>query len=430
MTLIAFGLNHKTAPVALREKVAFNADSLVEGLLSLKRTNRAEEAVIVSTCNRTEIYVVLNKSKDKLGTQSFQHWLADFHALPMTDIEQYCYTHFDDVAVQHLMRVASGLDSLVLGEPQILGQVKQAFNDAKHTGVVGNVMERLFQNTFAVAKRVRTETEIGSNAVSVAFASVQLAKHIFSKIEQQSVLLVGAGETIELVAQHLKEQGVTELMVVNRTLARAEQLSQRLSAKAITLAQLPSHLAEADIVISSTASQLPLIGKGMVEQALKARKNQPMFMVDLAVPRDIEPGAGELDNVYLYTVDDLQHIVEKNIASRQVAAIAAEKLVAEQSQAYVQWKQSRDHIDLVREYRQRGMQQRELLLNVAKQQIADGKPVDEVMQEFAHKLSNYLMHAPTKAINIAIERDDGNLKQTLTDAFELGLTPNESDLPE
>ena len=168
----------------------------------------------------------------------------------------------------------------------------------------------------------------------------------------------------------------------------------------------------------------------MVEQALKARKNQPMFMVDLAVPRDIEPGAGELDNVYLYTVDDLQHIVEKNIASRQVAAIAAEKLVAEQSQAYVQWKQSRDHIDLVREYRQRGMQQRELLLNVAKQQIADGKPVDEVMQEFAHKLSNYLMHAPTKAINIAIERDDGNLKQTLTDAFELGLTPNESDLPE
>ena len=429
MTLIAFGINHKTAPVALREKVAFNADSLVEGLLSLKRTNRAEEAVIVSTCNRTEIYVVLNKSKDNLGTQSFQHWLADFHGLPMTDIEQYCYTHFDDVAVQHLMRVASGLDSLVLGEPQILGQVKQAFNDAKHTGVVGNVMERLFQNTFAVAKRVRTETEIGSNAVSVAFASVQLAKHIFSKIEQQSVLLVGAGETIELVAQHLKEQGVTELMVVNRTLARAEQLSQRLSAKAITLAQLPSHLTEADIVISSTASQLPLIGKGMVEQALKARKNQPMFMVDLAVPRDIEPGAGELDNVYLYTVDDLQHIVEKNIASRQVAAIAAEKLVAEQSQAYVQWKQSRDHIDLVREYRQRGMQQREQLLNVAKQQIADGKPVNEVMQEFAHKLSNYLMHAPTKAIHIAIERDDGNLKQALTDAFELGLTPDESDLP-
>ena len=427
MTLIALGINHKTAPVALREQVAFNADSLVDALLSLKHAKRAQEAVIVSTCNRTEIYAFSDKPDDQSSAQNLQHWLAEFHALPSSAIEQHSYTYFDVDAVQHMMRVASGLDSLVLGEPQILGQVKQAFNDAKHTGVVGNVLERLFQYTFAVAKRVRTETDIGSNAVSVAFASVQLAKHIFSKLENQSVLLVGAGETIELVAQHLKEQGVSKLLVANRTLARAEQLSQRLSAKAITLAQLPSHLAEADIVISSTASQLPLIGKGMVEQALKTRKNQPMFMVDLAVPRDIEAGAGDLDNVYLYTVDDLQHIVEQNIASRQVAAKAAEKLVIEQSQAYEQWKQSRDHIDLVREYRQRGMNQREQLLNTAKQQIADGKPVDDVMQEFAHKLSNYLMHAPTKAINIAIERDDSNLKQMLADAFELGPKPDNSD---
>lgn len=425
MTLIAIGINHKTAPVALREQVAFNADSLVDALLSLKQGDKAKEAVIVSTCNRTEIYALSEQSGDVSTADELKQWLAEFHALSTSSIEQHSYTYFDDKAVQHMMRVASGLDSMVLGEPQILGQVKQAFNDAKHTGVIGNGLERLFQYTFAVAKRVRTETEIGSNAVSVAFASVQLARHIFSKLENQTVLLVGAGETIELVAQHLQEQGVSNLMVANRTLARAEGLSKKLGARAITLAQLPSHLAEADIVISSTASQLPLIGKGMVEQALKARKNRPVFMVDLAVPRDIEAEVSELDNAYLYTVDDLQQIVEQNIASRQSAAETAEHMVLEQSQAYEKWKQSRDHIDLVREYRQKGANQREQLLTIAKQQVADGKPADDVLNEFAHKLSNYFMHAPTKAINLAIERGDDSLKQTLADTFELGPQSDE-----
>ncbi|WP_100641781.1 glutamyl-tRNA reductase [Alteromonas facilis] len=419
MTLIALGINHKTAPVALREKVAFNADSLVQALLSLKEKKQAKEAVIVSTCNRTEIYALADDTDAETGAKALQQWLADFHALSDGTLEQHCYTYFDDSAVQHMMRVASGLDSLVLGEPQILGQVKQAFNDAKHTGVVGNGLERLFQYTFSVAKRVRTETEIGNNAVSVAYAAVQLSKHIFASLDKQKVLLVGAGETIELVAQHLKEQGVKSLMVANRTLARAESLAQQLSAEALTLAQLPSHLAQADIVISSTASQLPLIGKGMVEHALKARKNRPMFIVDLAVPRDVEVEVAELDNAYLYTVDDLQHIVEQNIANRQNAAEAAEELILEQSKAYEAWLQSRDSIDLVRTYRQRNQLQTEQLLNSALQQLGEGKAADKLLQELAHKLSNYLMHAPTKALNVAIERNDEELKRTLSDAFEL-----------
>lgn len=419
MTLIALGINHKTAPVALREKVAFNADSLVEALRSLKARNQTQEAVIVSTCNRTEIYALPNGDNTEQSAKALQQWLVEFHALTDDALQKHSYTYYGDSAVQHMMRVASGLDSLILGEPQILGQVKQAFNDAKHSGAVGNGLERLFQYTFSVAKRVRSETDIGSNAVSVAFAAVQLAKHIFANLAKQRVLLVGAGETIELVAKHLQEQGVTQIMVANRTLARAEALSETLDAEPITLAQLPSHLAQADIVISSTASQLPLIGKGMVEQALKARKNNPMFMVDLAVPRDIEAEVAELDNAYLYTVDDLQHIVEQNLASRQSAAKAAEKLIEEQSKAYENWLKSRNSIDLVRSYRQRSKMQSGQLLATAQQQLKEGKPAEDVLQEFAHKLSNYLMHAPTKALNVAIERNDDALKQTLSDAFEL-----------
>ncbi|MDM7861191.1 glutamyl-tRNA reductase [Alteromonas sp. ASW11-36] len=422
MTLIALGINHKTAPVALREKVAFNPDSLVAALRSLKERRQAKEAVIVSTCNRTEIYALQDGEDLEGQAKALQQWLAEFHALSDTALAEHSYTYFDDNAVQHMMRVASGLDSLILGEPQILGQVKQAFNDAKHNGVVGNGLERLFQYTFKVAKKVRTETDIGNSAVSVAYASVQLAKHIFASLHKQTVLLVGAGETIELVARHLQEQGVKQLLVANRTLAKAESLAGELSAQAITLAQIPSHLADADIVISSTASQLPLIGKGMVEQALKARKNRPMFLVDLAVPRDIEAEVSELDNAYLYTVDDLQHIVEQNIATRQSAAEAAEQMIIEQSKAYEAWLQSRESINLVRNYRERSQSQAEQLLVLAQQQLDDGKPASEVLQEMTHKLSQYLMHAPTKALNVAIERNDKELKQTLIDAFELDQT--------
>ncbi|MDP5207735.1 glutamyl-tRNA reductase, partial [Alishewanella sp. SMS9] len=284
MAIFALGINHKTAPVALREKLAFAPEQVPEALQQLAAKLQLVDAVILSTCNRTELYF----SGGAEQAEQVVQWLAQFHQLSLPDLQQHLYLFQDQQAVQHLMRVAAGLDSLVLGEPQIFGQVKQSYNQSRQAGTIQPLFERLFQKTFAVAKDVRTETEIGANAVSVAFAAVTLAKQIFGKLDNVRVLLIGAGETIELVARHLSEQGATKLSVANRTYERAENLAKQFNAQVLTLAQVPSRLAEADIVISSTASTLPIVGKGMVEQALRQRKHKPMFLVDLAVPRDIE----------------------------------------------------------------------------------------------------------------------------------------------
>ncbi|OFC72309.1 glutamyl-tRNA reductase [Alteromonas confluentis] len=420
MTLTALGINHKTAPVALREKVAFTPDSLVSALASLKQMNGIDESVIVSTCNRTEVYV---KGVDEAAL--LLKWLAEFHGVSEKDISDNSYLYHQEDAVRHVMRVASGLDSLILGEPQILGQIKQAFNDAKHSGTVGSEFERLFQHTFSVAKKVRSETEIGANAVSVAFAAVQLAKHIFSALPKRAVLLVGAGETIELVAQHLKEQGVQRLAVANRTVARAEKLAENLGAEVLTLSQLPDHLHQFDIVISSTASQLPLIGKGMVERALKQRRNTPMFMVDLAVPRDIEPQVNELGDAYLYTVDDLQHIVEQNLASRELAAQEAEKIISEQALVFLNWKRAQKSIDLVRQYRQKSMASRDELVGKAVNQLSEGREPEAIIQELAYKLANTLMHGPTRVLREAAQDKNSALSQWLGQAMD--LAPEEQD---
>jgi len=416
MTLIALGINHKTAPVALREKVAFTPDSLVAALASLKHRAEVAESVIVSTCNRTEVYV----SADQFDSAALLRWLAQFHRIDESDIEGHSYQLNDSDAVHHLMRVASGLDSLILGEPQILGQIKQAYGDARHSGTVSSEFERLFQHTFSVAKRVRSETDIGANAVSVAYAAVQLARHIFAELPKRSVLLVGAGETIELVAQHLKEQGVKHIAVANRTVARAQNLADTLGAQVLTLSQLPEHLHEYDIVISSTASQLPLIGKGMVENALRKRRNTPMFLVDLAVPRDIEAQVNELGDAYLYTVDDLQHIVEQNMASREQAALDAEKMIDEQVAQFYAWKQTQQSIDLVRQYRKKGMQQRDEWVARALSQLNDNKAPESVIQELAYKLTNSLMHGPTRLLKEAASTDDTPLSTWLGDVLELG----------
>ncbi|PRO68641.1 glutamyl-tRNA reductase [Alteromonas gracilis] len=415
MTLLALGINHKTAPVALREKVAFTPDSLVEALASLKKLQGVDESVIVSTCNRTELYV---NTQDDSGQELLQ-WLSDFHHLDVEEIANNSYVLAQEEAVKHIMRVASGLDSLILGEPQILGQVKQAFGDAKHSGMINSEFDKLFQHTFSVAKRVRSETDIGANAVSVAYAAVQLAKHIFAELPKRSVLLVGAGETIELVAQHLKEQGVRSLAVANRTIARAEALAETLDANVFTLSQVPEHLKDFDIVISSTASQLPLIGKGMVEKALKQRKNMPMFLVDLAVPRDIESEVNELGDAYLYTVDDLQHIVQKNLENREQAAKEAEKLIERQAGDYMTWKQSQQSIDLVRQYRQKGMAQRDDIVEKAKAQLAEGKNAETVLEEMAYKLTNALMHSTTLALREAAMHDDPALSRWMGQALDL-----------
>lgn len=420
MTLIAFGINHKTAPIELREKIAFSPDAIVQALASLRQETGATESVILSTCNRTEIYAQL----DGKQTNNISTWLANFHSVQPKEVQDNSYLYTDQQAITHIMRVACGLDSMMLGEPQILGQVKQAFTDAKNSGVIKSDFERLFQHTFSVAKRVRSETDIGANAVSVAYASVQLAKHIFSSLEQSRVLLIGAGETIGLVAKHLFEQNVKSLTVANRTLARAQAIAGPLNASVLTLAQIPQHLKDADIVISSTASQLPILGKGLVQSALKERKHKPIFLVDLAVPRDIEPEVGELDDAYLYTVDDLQQIVEKNLANRQDAAALADEMVTQQVQQFMRWQQSQTSIDLLKGFRDQSELQRDNLVSKALNQLADGKNAEQVIIELANKLTNSLIHAPTKALKNAASEQNSQQLELLIDALDLKKSDN------
>lgn len=417
MPFIAFGINHTTASVEVREQVAFSPDNIFDALQSLLSLPEVNEGVILSTCNRTELYVDSESSE----ALHLIRWLAKFHGVSEDAIEPVTYCYRQDKAVQHVMEVASGLDSLILGEPQILGQLKQAYTEAKHYGAVSGNLERLFQNTFNAAKRIRTETEIGANAVSVAFAAVQLARHIFSDIGKSEILLIGAGETIELVADHLKQQGAQKITVANRTIARGEELANKLGANVITLSQLHYHLADADIVISSTASQLPLVGKGMVETALKARKRKPMLLIDLAVPRDIEQEVNLLEGAYLYTVDNLQAIIKENLKSREEAAQQAKVLISEHVEAYLTWQQRQQNIDLVKQLRHQSAEEKERLLLRAINQIKDGQSPEEVLQELANKLTNSLLHAPTAGLKQAAEQNDKSTMNLLASLYGLNV---------
>jgi len=415
MSLVVFGINHNTAPVALREKVAFSPDTMFDALQSIREQAGANESVILSTCNRTEVYV----AADHMNSQNVCEWLAQYHGLSFDELWAQGYVHQDLAMIEHIMKVACGLDSLVLGEPQILGQLKQAFTSAKQADSVAGLFEQVFQKTFAAAKKVRTETEIGANAVSVAFSAVQLAQHIFSSLADSKVLLVGAGETIELVATHLKEQGVKHITVANRTIVNAQNLADKFNGQVATLSQIAERLPAMDIIISSTASQLPIIGKGLVETALKQRRYKPMLLIDLAVPRDIEEEVAELDDAYLYSVDDLQQIVAQNLASREQAAQQAESLIAEQVRQFTLWNNAQNSVALLRAYRQKAEEQKQKLLERAAAQIADGKSPDVVMQELANKLTNTLIHGPTSALKKAAENQDKSTLTLLEESFGL-----------
>jgi len=402
MSLLAIGINHNTASVELREKVAFGPEKLPEALDQLGQNAIVNGSVIVSTCNRTEIYCDVKSG----GKSKIIDWLSQFHQVSPEDLKPSLYIHEEQAAIRHLMRVSCGLDSLVLGEPQILGQVKQAYSDSRGSKVVDSAMEKLFQKAFSVAKRVRTETDIGGNAVSVAYAACTLAKHIFESLEKSTVLLVGAGETIELVAKHLAANGCRKMIVANRTKERALPLAEQFGAEIIGLPEIPEHLPRADIVISSTASPLPIIGKGMVESALKARRFQPMLLVDIAVPRDIESQVSELNDAYLYSVDDLQSIVESNMEQRKIEAIQAEAIVSEESAAFMSWMRSLQAVDSIREYRQSANEIREELLSKSLQSLAAGADAEKVLLELSNKLTNKLIHAPTRALQSAAEKGE------------------------
>ncbi|WP_350260728.1 glutamyl-tRNA reductase [Pantoea sp. BJ2] len=417
MTLLALGINHKTAPVALRERVAFTPDTLELALNSLLSQPMVQSGVVLSTCNRTELYLSVEQQADL--QEKLVRWLCDYHNLREEDVRNSLYWHQDNAAVSHLMRVASGLDSLVLGEPQILGQVKKAFVDSSRDHALSSELERMFQKTFSVAKRVRTETEIGASAVSVAFAACSLARQIFESLSTVNVLLVGAGETIELVARHLREHSVKKLMIANRTRERAQLLADEVGAEVIGLGDIETRLADADIIISSTASPLPIIGKGMVERALKARRNQPMLLVDIAVPRDVEPEVGKLANAYLYSVDDLQAIIEQNMAQRKAAAVQAESIVVQESGEFMAWLRAQSAVETIREYRSQADQVRAELQERALAALQQGADAEKVLQELAHKLTNRLIHAPTKSLQQAARDGDSERLQILRDSLGL-----------
>ncbi|MBU0594134.1 MAG: glutamyl-tRNA reductase [Gammaproteobacteria bacterium] len=407
MQLFAFGINHHTAPLAIREQVAFHAENLQQALLNLVEHRPVKEAAILSTCNRTEVYCNTEEPQQAIN------WMADFHQLKTHSIEPYLYTLPKQDAVKHAFRVASGLDSMVLGETQILGQLKQAVRSAEKAGTMGTLLHKLFQRTFSVAKEVRGTTAIGANSVSMAAAAVRLAQRIFPSIHEQNVLFIGAGEMIELCANHFAAQHPKHILVANRTLERASTLAQRFGGGAITLNDLPDHLAAYDIIVTSTASPLPILGKGMVERAIKARKHRPMFMVDLAVPRDIEEEVADMDDVFLYSVDDLSQVVQEGMDSRQVAAAEAEAIVESRVRSFVEWMENREVVPTIRALRDHADRVRRQELEHAQRMLARGEDPHEVMELMARALTNKFLHNPSHALSHACGEDRTLLESAL-----------------
>ena len=390
MQLFAFGLNHNTAPIKIREQVNFSPDRLKQALYDLVDHEFVQEVVIISTCNRTELYCSLASDT----TQAIISWLSHYHNITRELLKQHLYTYSQMDVVRHLFRVACGLDSMILGEPQILGQIKSAYGTAREAGVSGRLLNKLFEHSFSVAKQVRTDTAIGGSPVSVAFAAVRLAQEIFGDLRGHTVLLIGAGETIELAARHLHENHLERMIVANRTIERARQLAKEFAGYAITLEEIPVHLAEADIVISSTASSTPILSKADVMQAIKVRKHRPVFMVDIAVPRDIEPAVGELEDVYLYSVDDLNEVIQDNLRSREQAALKAEEIIDIHATHFMGWLNSLDVVETICNLREQAIEARHRIVEKAKRMIHNGKSPDEAIDYLAHTLTNTLMHSP------------------------------------
>ena len=416
MSIVTLGLNHHTAPLGVRERVVFHVERLGEALAEAKRV-LAPEAAILSTCNRTELY--LSGELDQRQRGAAAAWLAGYHRVDPGELSRYLYTLPREQAVRHAFRVASGLDSMVLGEPEILGQMKEAARSAAAAGTLGTVLGKLFQRSFAVAKEVRSTTQVGANSVSMAAAAVKLAARIFPSLKDQKLLLIGAGEMIELCATHFAAQGPARITVANRTLERAQTLAHRFNGRAIELRELAAQLYEYDVVVSCTASSLPILGKGMVERALKARRRLPIFMVDLAVPRDIEPEVGELDDVFLYTIDDLQGIVQGNLDARRSAVEQAEAIIDTQVGQFMHWMQVRQSVPLIRALRDGAEDARRHEVERALRLLARGDDPKQVLETLSQGLTNKLMHAPTQALNEATGEERRTLAETLARLFRI-----------
>ncbi|MEK7990683.1 MAG: glutamyl-tRNA reductase [Thiotrichaceae bacterium] len=398
MQLIAIGLNHTTAPVAIREQVTFSPERITHALHEIIEREIASEVVIVSTCNRTELYCHAELAQ----VEQIINWLCQYHHLQPDTLRKHLYIYADtQQAIYHLLRVACGLDSMVLGEPQILGQLKNSYQTSRKAKTIKRLLTKAFEYSFSVAKQVRTDTAIGSSPVSVAFAAVRLAQQIFGELNKSTALLLGAGETIELAARHLSENQLNRMIVANRTVERARTLAKEFAGYAITLEEIPMHLAEADIVIASTASPTPILTKEMVKAAIKIRKHKPIFMVDIAVPRDIAADVGDLPDVYLYTVDDLNEVIQENLRSREQAARQAEEIIETQVSHFMGWIKSLDAVNTIRDLREQTQHTQQQLVNKAKRMLDNGKPAHEVIEYMAHTLGNKLIHSPCSQLRQA-----------------------------
>ena len=411
--IFTLGINHHSAPLAIRERVAFNAEKLHGALADLTHSQSVKEVAILSTCNRTEIYCSAETPELVID------WLSRYHQVDRADLAPYLYTHDQPDAIRHAFRVACGLDSMVIGEPQILGQMKDAVRVAEESGTLGTQLHKLFQRSFSVAKEVRSTTAIGANIVSMAAAGVHLAERIFESVEEQRILFIGAGEMIELCAAHFCARQPKQVTIANRTLERGRVLAERYNGTAIRLDELAEHLAQHDIIVSCTASPLPIIGLGMVERAVKARRHRPMFMVDLAVPRDIEVEVGELDDVFLYTVDDLAQVVESGRESRQAAVVEAETIIATRVQDFLGWLQARDTVPVIRSLRDSAERMRRHEIEHAMKLLAKGEDPQKVLEHLSQRLTNKFLHAPTQALNLAEGSERAELQSATARLFHL-----------
>ncbi len=428
MQLITLGLNHQSAPLSLRERLAFPGEALRDGLNELRATLRqaAPEQALLSTCNRTEMYLAAQNSSEAKG-QALE-WLSWKSNTPQSDLTPHLYQLPDDQAVRHAFRVACGLDSMVIGEPQILGQMKLAAREAQEAGCLGTHLHHLFQQAFSVAKEVRTTTEIGLHSVSMAAASVKLAQRIFGDLADTHMLFIGAGEMIQLTATHFAAQRPRKIVVANRTMDRGELLAHEFGGEAIGLAELPLRMHEFDVVVSCTASTLPIIGLGMIERALKQRKHRPMFLVDLAVPRDIEREIAELADAFLYTVDDLGDLIKEGVQARQEAVIQAEAIIDHGVQSFNQWKESRQQVPVIRALTDHADAVQAGEIALAKKRLAKGEDIDSVLKSLAHGLSQKYLHGAYSQIHHLSQLDPNEREQKtefIRDVF--GIRKNTRD---
>lgn len=433
MALVLLGINHTTANVALRERVAFPPERIAEAMRGVAGLDNVDGCVIVSTCNRTELYVdvqlggtVSDAPETALDTTALAaqqrqllEWLARYHGIDADELSASSYFRTREDVIRHLMRVACGLDSMVLGEPQILGQIKSAYAVARELGATGSTLGRVFQEAFSIAKQVRTDTAIGENPVSVAYAAVTLAEQIFSDLGRLSALLIGAGHTIELVARHLRDKGVRHIVVANRTLENAVRLGDRFDAEGVLLSDIPERLVHADIVVSSTNSTLPLLGKGAVERAIKKRKHRPMLLVDLAVPRDIEPEVGQISDAYLYSVDDIRDVIEDGVKSRHEAAAQAADIIERGVEDYLRQLRSLNAVATLRAFRDKAESVRQQELEKARRALEKGQPAVDVLESLSRGITNKLIHSPSVQMKRASAEGRDDLTHLTQELFEL-----------